>query len=191
MKKIEQKKNAAKADVKKETKTTDKKEEAKHEAPKVEAAKGPERPKLPADFCLEKADWEGNATCFDPSSNNCKVCKKDFPKTQEACSARADYLATIGKASKAKKTSTGERKTKVGGVASQCKIINDGLLAKLPKSEIIANVAAIHYAGDVTASSRRVERHIKSLKDGTYVNAPVLAAMSYLDKPVKAVAAKK
>ena len=180
MKKIDQKKNAAK-DVKKDAK--------KLEAPKVETAKGPERPKLPADFCLDKSDWEGNATCYSETSHQCYVdkikypgkkspCEKDFPVTHAACMARADYLSTIGKAAKAKKISTGERKSRVGGVASQCKIINDGLLAKLPKSEIIANVAAIHYAGDVASSSRRVERHIKSLKDGTYVNVPVLAVLT-------------
>lgn len=181
MKKVETK-NAEKAVKKPETKAAP----AKKIEPKVEAQKGPERPKLPADFCLDKKDWESNNVCFDPTSNNCKTCKKDFPKTQEACSARADYLAALGKVAKAKKV-TGERKVKEGGVAPQTKIIDDGLLAKKPKETIIAEVAKLHYGGDNEAgrslAAKRFERHLKSIKDGSYVRASVVASViSYLEK---------
>lgn len=138
--------------------------------PEVKATeKGLERPTMPADFCLDKKDWDGNSACFDKDSNNCKACKKDFPKTHSVCEQRAEFLAKTGKETKAKKTSSGERVRK-DGVASQTKIINEGIKAKLPKIEIAKNVAKAHYGNNeagVAIGMKRVDRHLKSIMDGS------------------------
>jgi hypothetical protein len=182
-KKIE-KKNAVK-EVKKDSKTIP---ETKIES-KLETSKGPERPKCPAEFCLDKKDWDSNTTCFYPGSKSCKTCKKDYPKTHETCSERADYLVAVGKITKTKKTGTGEHKTK-NGVATQTNIINAMLSEKKPLTDIIAAVAKIHYSDNEagrSVSSGRVNRHIKSIKDGSCKNAETLKPIiAYLDKKPKA-----
>ena len=170
--------------------------------PKVEpkAIVEAKRPEIPADFCLDKADWDSNTTCYDPNSNNCKACKKDFPKTTAACIARAEFLAVTVKESKARKASAGDRGSRAGK-PTQVKIIDDGLLAKQSKDVIITALAKAHYGGEAdgskSLSTKRFDRHLKSIKDGSYVNSAKFAdIISYLDKkPVVAkpapVAAKK
>lgn len=170
------------------------KETPKPEDKKLEV-KGPERPKFNPDFCMqEKKIWDSNERFYDANSGECqKACKKDCPQVYKDCLARDQFLAALAKETKtAKKTSSGVRKIKEGGVPPQTKIIDDGLLAKKPKDTIISELATAHYGGDNevgrSLGGKRFERHLKSIKDGSYVRAAVVApVISYLDKP----AAKK
>jgi hypothetical protein len=163
--------------------------------------KGPDRPKLPADFCLDKSDWESNSACFDANSKQCKACQKDFPETAKACSARTDFLKLEVKAVKARKASSGAVRKTASGIAPQTKIIDDGLLAKLSKADIITNLAKAHYGGEDAAqkslATKRFDRHLKSIKDGSYVRAAtVVNCIAYLtkkadEKPAAAAPAPK
>lgn len=191
MKKIDLKKNAAKVGAKAPVKSEPEK------AVPPAATKGPDRPKFVPGFCLqEKSIWDGNERFYDANSSNCKKsCKNDCPQVREACIARDNFIAAMVKETKGKKTSTGERKTR-SGIATQTSIINTMLAEKKPLVEIIAAVAKAHYSDNEAGRSvgtGRVNRHIKSIKDGSCKNADALkVTIAYLDKPVaKAVAAKK
>jgi len=146
-------------------------EKPKAETPKVEA---PKRPDMPANFCMEKADWEGNGVCYDPKSNGCKACAKDkeFAETIAVCKARAEFLATFTKAAKPK----GERKARTGGT-SQTDVINKGIAEKKSMTEIAKEVAAAAYSGDEKTAKQRISRHIKSILNGSCKNAAALQPM--------------
>ena len=161
----------------------------------AEKASEPKRPEQPADFCLDKKDWDGNTTCYDATSNNCKTCKKDFADTAKACAERAEFLKVSGKGPKAKKASvsTGSR----AGKPTQVKIIDEGILAKTPQAEIIANVAEVHYGGKnsevgIKVATNRFDRHLKALKEGNILSCKKIGPkeLAYLDAKVAPVIAK-
>lgn len=163
----------------------------KPEVPVVKEESKLTRPAMPESFCLEAADWNSNSVCFDPNSNGCKTCMKDkdFAKTVEACRARTTYLkATSGKGEKAKKAGV-PRKSR-DGKPTQTEIINTALIAKSSKEEIIALLAASYgKVDDVNKSigSRRLERHLKSIKDGSCKSSEKMAScVTYLEKKVAA-----
>jgi len=177
------KKAEVKAPVKKaEVKAPVKKAEAK--APEVKAIEAPKRPEMPGNFCMEKADWDGDGVCYDPKSNGCKACAKDkeFAETIVVCKARSEFLLA-GKKSKTKASS--ERKARVGGGAAQTTVIDEALKGKLPMSEVIKVVAEKCYSGDTKNATGRINRHIKSIKDGFYVRSKeMLPIIAYLSAPV-------
>jgi len=76
----------------------------------VAESKGPDRPEMPANFCLTKKEWDSDATGFDATSNQCKACGKDFPDTCKVCKTRAEFLASKAKEAKVRKAG-GLRKT--------------------------------------------------------------------------------
>jgi len=160
----------------------------KAEAPELK------RPELPADFCLDKKDWDGNTTCYDSTSNNCKACKKDFADTAKACAERAEFLRVSEKGPKAKKASvsTGSRAGKPTGV----KIIDEGILAKLPPAEIIASLAEVHYGDNtevgIKVATNRFDRHLKALREGNILSCNKIGPkeLAYLTEKVAPVIAK-
>jgi len=181
------KKNLAK------TKKADAKVDAKAKVtltPKASAApvaesKGPDRPEMPANFCLTKKEWDSDATGFDATSNQCKACGKDFPDTCKVCKTRAEFLASKAKEAKVRKAGGLRKTSSTSGIPPQTKIIDDGLLAKLPKSEIVTNLAMAHYGGNgeanIALATKRFDRHLKSIKDGSYVRAAtVVNCIAYL-----------
>jgi len=156
-------------------------------APVVEERK---RPTMPADFCLQSEnDWNSNEDFYDITSNHCSACAKDMPETAKVCEARSLFLKIEVKAvAAAKKSGTASRITK-SGVPTQTKIIDDGLLAKKDQSTIVAELAKAHYGGETEASKalalKRFERHLKSIKDGSYCHADMVKSnIAYLSKTV-------
>ena len=158
----------------------------------VAESKGPDRPEMPANFCLTKKEWDSDATGFDATSNQCKACGKDFPDTCKVCKTRAEFLASKAKEAKVRKAGGLRKTSSTSGIPPQTKIIDDGLLAKLPKSEIVTNLAMAHYGGNgeanIALATKRFDRHLKSIKDGSYVRAAtVVNCIAYLSaKAVKA-----
>jgi hypothetical protein len=151
----------------------------------VAESKGPDRPEMPANFCLTKKEWDSDATGFDATSNQCKACGKDFPDTCKVCKTRAEFLASKAKEAKVRKAGGLRKTSSTSGIPPQTKIIDDGLLAKLPKSEIVANLATAHYGGNgeanIALATKRFDRHLKSIKDGSYVRAATVAnCIAYL-----------
>lgn len=151
----------------------------------VAESKGPDRPEMPANFCLTKKEWDSDATGFDATSNQCKACGKDFPDTCKVCKTRAEFLASKAKEAKVRKAGGLRKTSSTSGIPPQTKIIDDGLLAKLPKSEIVANLATAHYGGNgeanIALATKRFDRHLKSIKDGSYVRAAtVVNCIAYL-----------
>ena len=146
-------------------------------------APAPKRPEMPGNFCMEKADWDGDGVCYDPKSNGCKACAKDkeFAETIVICKARSEFLLA-GKKSKTKASS--ERKARVGGGAAQTTVIDEALKGKLLMSEVIKVVAEKCYSGDTKNATGRINRHIKSIKDGFYVRSKeMLPIIAYLSAP--------
>ena len=151
----------------------------------VAESKGPDRPEMPANFCLTKKEWDSDATGFDATSNQCKACGKDFPDTCKVCKTRAEFLASKAKEAKVRKAGGLRKTSSTSGIPPQTKIIDDGLLAKLPKSEIVTNLAMAHYGGNgeanIALATKRFDRHLKSIKDGSYVRAAtVVNCLAYL-----------
>ena len=108
----------------------------------VPVVAAPVRPEMPANFCMEKADWDGNGVCYDAGSNNCGTCTKDFPETVAVCIERMKFLGGTVKAAKAKKSGTAKARTpKVGGVKPQSIVIDELLTASTGMPEMIAPTA--------------------------------------------------
>ena len=147
----------------------------------VPVVAAPVRPEMPANFCMEKADWDGNGACYDAGSNNCGTCTKDFPETVAVCIERMKFLGGAVKAAKAKKSGTAKvRAAKVGGKRPQCLVIDDMLKASIAMTEMVTTLAT-DYAGDLKGSERRINRHLKSIRVGEYVrSAEMLPFISYL-----------
>jgi hypothetical protein len=170
---------AKKAEVKvkaSEPKVPDKK------APEVKAIEAPKRPEMPGNFCMEKADWDGDGVCYDPKSNGCKACAKDkeFAETIVICKARSEFLLA-GKKKTAK--AVGERKARVGGLI-QGDVMNDALKKKMTISEIVKEVADKCYGGDSKSATSRFNRHLKSIKDGSCSKSKeMLPFVAYLSAP--------
>jgi len=144
----------------------------KAEEKKVEAP-APERPAMPANFCLDQKVWDSNEGGYNPASNGCKACAKDpdFAETVKVCIARAAFIAAVSK--KAPKVK-GERAPRIGGGNTQAGIMNTGFDSKLSVEELVKAVAAVHYAGDAKTAAKRVSRHIKSILNGTCPGAELL-----------------
>ena len=148
----------------------------------VPVVAAPVRPEMPANFCMEKADWDGAGVCYDAGSNNCGTCTKDFPETVAVCIERMKFLGGAVKAAKAKKSGTAKvRVPKVGGARPQCLVIDDLLRASTAMADMVASFATTAYAGDAKASERRLNRHLKSIRVGEYVrSAEMLPYIAYL-----------
>jgi len=148
----------------------------------VPVVAAPVRPEMPANFCMEKADWDGAGVCYDAGSNNCGTCTKDFPETVAVCIERMKFLGGAVKAAKAKKSGTAKvRVPKVGGARPGCLVIDDLLRASTAMADMVASFATTAYAGDAKASERRLNRHLKSIRVGEYVrSAEMLPYIAYL-----------
>jgi len=182
------KKAEAKAPVKKAEVKAPVKAEAK--APEVKAIEAPKRPEMPGNFCMEKADWDGDGVCYDPKSNGCKACAKDkeFAETIVICKARSEFLS-VGKKKVTKEKA--ERKARVGGGLIQGDVMNDALKAGKTISEIVKEVAEKCYSGDLGSAKSRFNRHYKSILDGTCSKSKeMLPHVAYLSKPAPAAKAK-
>jgi hypothetical protein len=147
------------------------KDAAPIEAPVVAA---PVRPEMPADFCMEKADWDGAGVCYDAGSNNCGTCTKDFPETVAVCIERMKFLGGTVKTAKTKKAGTAKARVAKNGAKPQCLVIDDLLRASTAMADMIASFAAIAYAGDAKAAEGRINRHLKSIRVGEYVRSAVM-----------------
>ena len=172
---------AANAAKKTEVKAPVKKAEAK--APEVKAIEAPKRPEMPGNFCMEKADWDGDGVCYDPKSNGCKTCAKDkeFAETIVICKARSEFLS-VGKKKVTKEKA--ERKARVGGGLIQGDVMNDALKAGKAISEIVKEVAEKCYSGDLGSAKSRFNRHYKSILDGTCSKSKeMLPHVAYLKTP--------
>jgi hypothetical protein len=148
----------------------------------VPVVAAPVRPEMPANFCMEKADWDGAGVCYDAGSNNCGTCTKDFPETVAVCIERMKFLGGVVKAAKVKKSGTAKvRVPKVGGARPQCLVIDDLLRASTAMADMVASFATTAYAGDAKASERRLNRHLKSIRVGEYVrSAEMIPHIAYL-----------
>ena len=103
---------------------------AEKEAKKAEKENVPEFLELPGEPCdlVSEALGEGKEvavvflTAFDPDSDACKECEKDFPETQEACKFNTELAKSVkGKKKTAKKGAGGPRgrggeRTVLGGL---------------------------------------------------------------------------
>jgi hypothetical protein len=148
-----------------------------------------ERPTMPANFCMDQKDWEGTGVCYDPSSNNCKTCEKDFPETTTICKARAEFLGVAVKASKTAKAkkAPGEKATRTpkNGIAPQSVRIDEMLKAEKPLADMISALAKTDFGGDTEAGKKaaetRVQSHLKAIRTGTYCRADLMKPfVSYL-----------
>jgi hypothetical protein len=185
--------------VKAETKVVP--EKAKEEPLPVKAEDAPKRPDMPADFCLQsQEDWDGNESFYDPENDHCAACAEDMPETAKVCAARSEFLKKELKMAKTRKASTSANRTTKSGIPTQAKIIDDGLLAKKDQKVIVAELAKIHYGGETEGAKalamKRFDRHIKSIKDGSYCHAAaVRESIAYLKAattaPSSTPAAKK
>lgn len=136
----------------------------------------PVRPEMPANFCMEKADWDGSGVCYDAGSNNCGTCTKDFPETVTVCIERMKFLGGAVKAAKAKKSGTAKvRAAKVGGVKPQSIVIDELLTASTAMPAMIAAIAASAYAGNAKDAEARINSHLKAIRTGTYCRAALMA----------------
>ena len=174
--------NKAEAVLKDETKSPA--EAAKEIIAMAEKPKA-ERPSMPAGFCMEPKDWEGSGVCYDPTASICNdetgACKKDFPECHTACKARAEFLGTTAKAGKtarAKKSGEKATRTPKNGKAPQSDRINELLMQSTPLVDIVAEIARADYGGETEAGKKaadaRINRHLKSIKDNTYVKAAIM-----------------
>ena len=167
------------------------------------SAKATESPKadmptMPANFCMDQKDWEGTGVCYDPASNNCKTCEKDFPETLAVCKARAEFLGVVvkaGKTAKAKKASGPKAvRTNKNGVAPQSTRIDEMLKASKPLAEMVSALAASDFGGDNEAGKKaadaRITSHLKAIRTSTYCRAALMAPfIAYLAATTPAPAA--
>jgi len=154
------------------------KEKTKGAAPiEVPIVVAPVRPEMPANFCMEKADWAGNGVCYDAGSNNCGTCTKDFPETVTVCIERMKFLGGVVKTAKAKKApgTAKVRTAKVGGTKPQSIIIDELLTASTAMPAMIAAIAAAAYSGDAKEAEARINSHLKAIRTGTYCRAALMA----------------
>ena len=180
-----------------EVKAPEAKPAEKQEA-KVETSAPPkiERPNMPEGFCMQPSDWEGTGVCYDPGSNNCASCEKDFPDTFLVCKARADFLGIAGlagKTAKAKKA-PGQKAVRVrkDGKLPQSLIIDGYLKASKPLTEMISTLAESDFGGcteaGLKAAGDRITSHLKAIDTGKYCRAAKMKPfVAYLKaKPAKA-----
>ena len=162
--------------------------EAAATAAPVEEQK-PQRPEMPAQFCLEPAEWAGNNNAiYADESNDCKQCQKDYPDTAAACKARQDFLALVesipaGKnektAKKARPASSGRAsRTPSNGRKPASVRIDDLLKERKPLDEIVAAIAVSEYGSEGDAAKKsarvRIESHLKAIRTGTYCRADLM-----------------
>lgn len=162
------------------------------ESPKVD------KPTMPANFCMDQKDWDGTGVCYDPASNNCKTCEKDFPETLAMCKARAEFLGVVGKAGKTAKAkkAPGEKavRTNKNGVAPQSIRIDEMLKAEKPLADIVSALATTDFGGDTEAGKKaaevRIQSHLKAIRTSTYCRAALMAPfVAYLTTAAPAPAA--
>jgi hypothetical protein len=137
----------------------------------------PVRPEMPANFCMEKADWDGSGVCYDPNSNNCKTCTKDFPETTAVCVARATFLGVVVKTAKTKKS--GEKAVRVNKNGKKPQSVRiDELLKTGASTSAIIDALAPDFGGDnepaKSAAKIRLESHLKAIRTGTYCRAEAM-----------------
>lgn len=171
---------------------------AEKQGAKVETSESPkiERPNMPADFCMQPSDWEGTGECYDPNSNNCMACEKDFPETAQVCKARADFLGIMGKAGKTAKAkkAPGQKAVRVkkNGKLPQSLVIDGYLKESKPLTEMISALAESDFGGcseaGLKAAGDRITSHLKAIDTGKYCRtAEMKPFVAYLKaKPAKA-----
>jgi hypothetical protein len=130
---------------------------------------------MPANFCMEPADWEGNGVCYDPSSKNCKTCEKDFPETVAICRERTLFLGIVVNSGKAKKASgpKAERKPK-NGKTPQSLIIDGYITEQKSIADMVVALAAAEFNGDSKQAAARITSHLKAIKTGSYCRAETM-----------------
>ena len=142
----------------------------------VPVVAAPVRPEMPANFCMEKADWDGAGVCYDAGSNNCGTCTKDFPETVAVCIERMKFLGGVVKAAKVKKSGTAKvRAAKVGGAKPQSIMIDELLTASTAMASMVAAIASAAYGGDAKEAENRINSHLKAIRTGTYCRAALMA----------------
>ena len=142
----------------------------------VPVVAAPVRPEMPANFCMEKADWDGAGVCYDAGSNNCGTCTKDFPETVAVCIERMKFLGGVVKAAKVKKSGTAKvRAAKDGGVKPQSIMIDELLTASTGMPAMVAAIASAAYGGDAKEAEARINSHLKAIRTGTYCRTALMA----------------
>ena len=151
-------------------------------------------PAMTAEFCLQdQKHWDSKDDIYNPASNECKSCLKDFPEQPAVCASRTAYLQSLT----GKKTKSGAAKTprakavKADGAPNQTDLINGLLKASTPLEAIVTAVAAVHYGGSTQTANGRIARHIKSITTGACKSATEMKPfLAYLTaKPADAAPA--
>ena len=130
------------------------------------------RPDMPEAFCMAPIDpkvWESAEVFFDPTNPTCVTCAKKYVEAYSACEAR--HLILADKSKPAKAAGTGTRKPREAGAGSQTTIIDNLLKERKLVKEIGLALAPKFYNGDAKKGEGRTNRHIKSIKDGSYIKA--------------------
>lgn len=150
-------------------------------------------PPMTAEFCLQDQKyWDSKDDMYNPESNECKACSKDFPEQPKSCAARTAYLQSLtGKKKTASAKTPRAKAVKADGAPNQTDLINGLLKASTPLEAIVTAVAAAHYGGSAETAKGRIARHIKSIVAGTCKSATEMKPfLAYLTpKPADAAPA--
>lgn len=151
-------------------------------------------PAMTAEFCLQdQKHWDSQDDIYNPGSNECKSCLKDFPNQPAVCASRTAFLQSLkgGKKRSATAKTPRAKAVKADGAPNQTDLINGLLKASTPLEAIVTAVATAHYGGSTQTASGRIARHIKSIAAGACKSAnemkPFLAYLT--PKPAEAVPA--
>jgi len=155
------------------------------------------RPDMPADFCMDPADWDSNRLFLDKSNNNCKTCEKDMPECFGVCLARQNFLSGPGKVVKAKKDKGAKAvRTNKNGKTPQSIVIDGYIKAEMTVANMIIELAKADFGGEtepgLKASKGRISSHLNAIEKGTYCRAAeMLPFVAYLKAvPVAAAVAE-
>jgi hypothetical protein len=119
---------------------------------------------MPAEFCLQDLKhWESKDDVYNPSSNECITCLKDFPDQPAICAARTAYLVSLsGKKSKVKGTKTPKVKVPKDGRVPQTVLIDGFVRQQFSIAQIVQAVSDRDYPGNLSAAETRVVGHLKA-----------------------------
>jgi hypothetical protein len=126
---------------------------------------------MSAEFCIQDQKyWEGKDDIFNPSSNECSSCAKDYPNQPALCAARTAYLVSLsgGKKSKTKSERTPKTKVPKDGRLPQSAQIDAYIRNGSPIIDMVTTLAARDFGNDLKQANTRIISHLKAIVTGRY-----------------------